>query len=268
VVALNGDFAALFPASNISGHLNELELFSQEEIHLLLDGIFFTVSHESSAEINSGHGNEVDVSISVATHHTELGVEQVITVTTVCHTIIDDWLEHDVQGSFGMESKILTVAGDDLSVLLESILDGGTIGALVLDETLLTGIQSVVAGSDRKFVVPVELVGHSGLLSQKLNGLWNCLPAFFGAHGGRGSVNRILAPRRLLVVLNGSAGLEQVAIKSGLHGFEMTDETLGIRANFVDDLEDLFVKFDHLISRLVVVSSRVHIKINLKFNTT
>jgi len=190
-VALNGNLTVLLPASNVSGHLLEVDFFSQEDIHLSLDWVVFVVANKCRAEINSGHRVEINVGTRVATHDAEVGVEQIVAVTAVGHAIVNDRLKDDFHRGVSVEGKVLTVAGNDLTLLLESVLDGGSVGALVLDETFLASILSVPCCSEGKFVVPVESA-HGCLMLQFLNGLVNCCDTLFRSKGSLGGVRHSL----------------------------------------------------------------------------
>ena len=89
-VALDRDFAVLLPSSNIDRHCFKLNFFFQELVHLSLNGVILASSNKSGAKVDSRHGIKIFMGAREATHHTELGVEQVLTVTAVWHTIIDD----------------------------------------------------------------------------------------------------------------------------------------------------------------------------------
>ena len=63
--------------------------------------------------------------IGVAPHDVELGIENVLSVSSVLNAVIDDKLDHDLLGLFAVERQVLTIARDNVSISLESLLDSG-----------------------------------------------------------------------------------------------------------------------------------------------
>lgn len=86
--------------------------------------------------------------------NSEIVIEEILPVTTIGNAIVYEKLQNHLDGCFTMERQVLAIAGHDLSVLLESLLDGGSITALVLDESFGSDIDDVVACSLTKFTVP------------------------------------------------------------------------------------------------------------------
>lgn len=81
-------------------------------------------------------------------------VEEVLSVTTIWNTIVDEKLQNHLDSCFTMERQVLTVTGHDLSILLESFLNGGSITALVLDQSFGSDIDDMVACGLAKFAIP------------------------------------------------------------------------------------------------------------------
>jgi len=231
-VALDGDLGVLLPATDISGHLGEVDLLLEELVHLPLNWVLVAVSDESSAEVNDGHGVEVLVCTGEATHNAELWVEEVLTVATVWYTIINNGLKDDLHGVVAVVGKILTVAGNDLSVSLQTLLNWGSIGSLVLDETLGTGVLAVVTGAKGELGVPSEWADSSAV-TEELDGLTDSVDTLFGADGGL----------TLLLVHH--------AVEALLHLLEVGDHVLGSLTDLVDQVEDLAV---HLLNSVVWAS--------------
>ena len=59
-VALNLDLAVLFPAAHVVRHLvGKVDLLFQVGVHLLLDGVWLTLSNEGTAVVDARHHVEV-----------------------------------------------------------------------------------------------------------------------------------------------------------------------------------------------------------------
>ena len=84
----------------------------------------------------------------------EIVIEEILSVTTIGNTIVDEKLQNHLDSCFAMERQVFAVAGHNLSILLESLLNGGSIAALVLDESFGSDIDDVVACGLTKFTVP------------------------------------------------------------------------------------------------------------------
>ena len=231
-MALDGDLGVLHRATDIGWHLWELDLLLEELVHLPLNWILVSVSNESGAEVNDGHGVEVLVLTGEATHNAELWVEEVLTVATVWHTIINNRLKDDLHGVVAVVGKILTVTGNNLTVSLQTLLNWGTIGSLVANETLGAGVLDVVAGAKGELGVPGKWADSSAV-TEELDGLTDSLDTLFGADSGL----------TLLLVHH--------AVEALLHLLKVGDHVLGSLTDLVDEVEDLAI---HLLDSVVWAS--------------
>lgn len=109
----------MFPTSHVFWHV-ELNLLLEEVIHLLLYWIWLAADHESSSVIDTGHLVEVFVGIGEAAHHVELGVENILSVTSVLNTIVNNQLDHHFLGLIAVERQIFTIARNNISIFPES----------------------------------------------------------------------------------------------------------------------------------------------------
>lgn len=115
-ISLHLNFRVLFPGSDTLWHV-ELNLFLQEDVHLLLYWVHLACYHESSGVVDTGHLVEIFMWVSVAAHHVELSVEDVFSVASILHSIIDNQLDHDFFGLLTVEGQVFSIARDNVSVL-------------------------------------------------------------------------------------------------------------------------------------------------------
>ena len=101
-VSLNLDLGVLLPRSHALWHF-EFDLLFKENVHLLLDGVSLSSHDEGSSVVDTGHLVEVFMQIGEATHHIELGVEDILSVASILHSIIHDELDHNFSGLFAVE---------------------------------------------------------------------------------------------------------------------------------------------------------------------
>jgi len=163
----------------------------------------------------------------VAAHDAEFSVENVLSVTSVNDSIVHNKLDHDRLGIVTMEAQILSVAGDDITVLPESLLNTGfAIGAVMLDETTRTNVLAVVLTGLHYWVAPFKRTTW-GLFVQELDGLFDCILTFFSSECHLGIT------------------LEEIAIKLSEHVFEQRHIRLGILSYIVVLFEDILVNLFH-----------------------
>ena len=103
-MALHLDFRVLFPATNISGHVVEHNLFLEELVHLTLNRIFITGSYKGGRVVDAGHSVEVLVLTRVDPANSEIIIEQVLAMASVWNTVVDEKLQHNFDGSLTMEA--------------------------------------------------------------------------------------------------------------------------------------------------------------------
>ena len=101
-VSLDLDFGILFPGSDTFWHI-ELDLFLQEDIHLLLYGIHLSSHHEGSSVVDTGHLVEIFMRVGIAPHHVELRVEDIFSMSSVLHAVVNNQLDHDFLGLLAVE---------------------------------------------------------------------------------------------------------------------------------------------------------------------
>ena len=65
-------------------------------------------------------------------YHTEVRIEEVFPVASIRNTIIDYLLQNNLHSSLAVETQILTVAGHNLAVLLQTFFHTGAVGAFML----------------------------------------------------------------------------------------------------------------------------------------
>ena len=88
-MTLHTDLTVLLPAADVSGHLWEIDFLLQECVHLKFDRVLLTISDEGGAEVNHTHRVEILVRARVTAHNTELRVENILTVASVGHAVVD-----------------------------------------------------------------------------------------------------------------------------------------------------------------------------------
>ena len=67
-------------------------------------------------------------------------------MATIGNTIVDQQLQDNFDSCFTMEGQVLTVAGYDLTISLQSLLYGRSIATFVLDETFGADVDDVIPG--------------------------------------------------------------------------------------------------------------------------
>ena len=155
-VSLDLNFRVLLPASNIVRHI-EGDVLLEEHVHLSLDGIRGSVWHECATIVDDSHRVEVLVLSSGAAHDTELSIENILSVSSVLNSIVNNELKHDLLGHLAVERQIFTVARDDISVVSESFFDSGlVVRAIVLDQASGSNVVSVVGGSLGDLTIPLK----------------------------------------------------------------------------------------------------------------
>ena len=67
-------------------------------------------------------------------------------MATIGNTIVDQQLQDNFDSCFTMEGQVLTVAGYNLAISLQSLLYGRSIATFVLDETFGADVDDVIPG--------------------------------------------------------------------------------------------------------------------------
>lgn len=119
------NFTVLFPASDVWGHIGKVDLFLEEGVHLSLDGVWLAGNHEGSGIIDARHLVEILVLAGVRAHHIKLGVENILAMTSVGNTVVNNQLNHDLLCVITVEREVFSVAGNDVAILSEPLLDSG-----------------------------------------------------------------------------------------------------------------------------------------------
>ena len=88
-VSLHLNFRVLFPATNISRHVVEHDFFLEELVHLALDRILIAGLDERGRIVDARHRVEVLVLARVHSANSEIIVEEVLAMTTIGHTIVN-----------------------------------------------------------------------------------------------------------------------------------------------------------------------------------
>ena len=88
-MALDLDFGVLFPASDIHGHVVKGDLLLEELVHLLLDRVLITRLDKRCGVVDARHRIEVFMLPGVHSAHSEVVVEQVLTVSTIWNAIVN-----------------------------------------------------------------------------------------------------------------------------------------------------------------------------------
>ena len=101
-VSLDLDFGILFPGSDTFWHV-ELDFFLQEDVHLLLYGVHLSGHYEGSSVVDTGHLVEIFMWVGIASHHIELGVEDIFSMSPILHAVVNNQLDHDFLGLLAME---------------------------------------------------------------------------------------------------------------------------------------------------------------------
>ena len=89
-VTLYLNFGVLFPAADVHWHIIKSNFFLQEFVHLTLNGVFIASLYKRSSVVNASHGVEVFVLTRMHSTASEVIVEQVLTMATIWHTIINE----------------------------------------------------------------------------------------------------------------------------------------------------------------------------------
>ena len=175
------NFTVLFPASDVWGHIREVNLFLEEGVHLSLDWIWLARNDKSTSIIDARHLVKILMLTSVGAHDIELGVENILTVASVGNTIVNNKLDHDFLCVITMEREIFTVAGYNVAVLSESLLDSGlSIAGIVLNKTFGANVTRMILTSFCNFIAPSEWLNFT-LFSKELDGLIDCINTLFGS---------------------------------------------------------------------------------------
>ena len=90
------NFTVLFPASDVWRHVGKVNLLLEEGVHLSLDGVWFARNDKGSGVVDASHLVKIFVLAGVRSHHIKLRVENILTVSSVGYTIVDDQLDHDL----------------------------------------------------------------------------------------------------------------------------------------------------------------------------
>ena len=156
----------------------------------------------------------------VYAHTAEVRIKYVLAMASVGNAVVDNELQDHVKGVLAMERQVLTIAGHDLSVLLQAFLNRGAVMGLVLDETLGTGVDNVVAAGAAKVFAPLK--GLNRLQSvQVLDSFVDGCGSFLGAQSGATGL------------------LKQVAFEALQHLLEVGNARAGIVSNLVLYFENL-----------------------------
>lgn len=111
-------FGVLFPSADVHGHVVEGHFFLQEFVHLTLNGVLIARFDEGGCVVNARHRVEVFVLTRENTAAPKVIVEQIFSMSTVGHTVINEQLQDDLDGLLTVERQVLAVAGHDLTVAL------------------------------------------------------------------------------------------------------------------------------------------------------
>lgn len=140
--ALHVHFSVLFPTSHIRRHFH-LNWFLQKLVHLFFDRVLVTSLHKSACEVHASHVLVVTMGSWVAPKDLEFLVEDVFTMASLHHTIIDYQLRNNFESLVTMEWQVFAVAVQNLSMLLDPILHCASVGALVWEQSLGTSVIHV-----------------------------------------------------------------------------------------------------------------------------
>lgn len=109
---------------------------------------------------------------TVAPKHSEFFHKDILSVTSLKHTIIDNQLLNHFVGFIAMKRQIFTVTVDNLSILLNPVLDSYTFGAFMLHQPFRSNVLHVFFAAFSKFRFPFKRFTTLCLL-QILNGLFH-----------------------------------------------------------------------------------------------
>jgi hypothetical protein len=173
----------LLPRTHLWRHLN-LYLLFQERVHLLFDGIEIAVLDETASEIDACHVGIVSVCASVAPNDLKLRVEQVVSVSSISHSVINYQLTEDLDGSVAVEGQIFTVTINELPMLRQAIFDRLACRTFVGKQTLGSRVLYMVLGSVAHLFRPahrsiVFLSSHN-----VVNSFFDCFGTFSGTKVG------------------------------------------------------------------------------------
>ena len=65
-------------------------------------------------------------------HYTKVRIEEVFSVASIRNAIVDYLLQNHLHSSLAVEAEILTVAGHNLAVLLQTFFNTGAVRAFML----------------------------------------------------------------------------------------------------------------------------------------
>lgn len=151
------NFTVLFPASDVWGHIGKIYLFLEEGVHLSLDWVWFAGNDKSTRIIDARHLVKIFVLASMRSHHVKLRVKNILSVSSVGHTIVNNQLNHDLLCVITVERKVFSVAGNDVAILSEPLLDTGlSVAGIVLNKSFRADITRVVLTCFGNLITPSE----------------------------------------------------------------------------------------------------------------
>ena len=190
---------------------------------MAFDGVWLAVDDEGSGVVDAGHLVEVLVLSGIAAHNIKFWVENIFSMSTVCHTVINDELDHDLFGFFTVETQILAIAADHVAILAKSLLDAGpAVRTVMLDQALGSDVLSVILARLSDLVAPSQWLNGS-LLLEEVDSLVDSVDSFLG------SERHLAWP------------LEQHALEFGGHFFEVWDEDFGVLSEVIMQSKYLLV---------------------------
>jgi hypothetical protein len=117
----------------------------------------------------------------VRSHYIKLRVENILAVSSVGNTIVNNQLNHDLLCVITVEGKVFSVAGDDVTILSEPFLDSGlSVAGVVLNESFWADIAGVILTCFGDLIAPSEWL-YLHLLSEEFNGLVDSVYTLFGS---------------------------------------------------------------------------------------
>lgn len=178
---MNLNFTVLFPASDVWGHIGKIYLFLEEGVHLSFDWVWLAGNYKSSSIIDARHLVKIFVLASVGSHNIELRVENILSMTSVGNTVVNNQLNHDLLCVITVERKVFSVAGYDVAILSEPLLDTGlSVAGIVLNKSFGADITSVVLTCFGNLITPSEWL-YLALLSKEFDGFVYGVNTFFGS---------------------------------------------------------------------------------------
>lgn len=175
------NFTVLFPASDVWGHIRKVYLFLEEGVHLGLDWVWLAGNDKSTGIIDARHLVEIFVLARVRSHNIKLRVENILAVSSVGNTIVNNQLNHDLLCVITVEGKVFSVAGDDVTILSEPLLHSGlAVAGVVLNESFWADIAGVILTCFGDLIAPSEWL-YLHLLSEEFDGLVDSVYTLFGS---------------------------------------------------------------------------------------